>query len=128
MSPQLIDGLIVAGFVALIGLQIALFARVRNLEIAIAEAKIQIGPLWAQVQSKVAQTLHHDDVRYAEMDKLLEDLIALRISPSNRIRLEMLLNERSVDATVSEEERKSAKLMIAVMDKAMSESSPSSGD
>jgi len=122
MSPQLLNGIVVVAFVALMGSIAALYRRIRSLEITVAETKVQVSPLWAQVQNKIAQELHHDDPRYAEMDRLLEDLIALRISSENRVQLKKLLQERAADPSVTPEEQKSAKLMIAVMEKVITES------
>jgi hypothetical protein len=97
--------------------------RINSLEISFATVDTKVSPLWAQVQSKVAQELHHDDPKYAEMDGLLEDLIALRITSSDRVHLKALLLQRADDPEVSLEEQKSARLMIAVMEKVLIEAS-----
>jgi hypothetical protein len=125
MSSQLLVGLIVAalsGFTSLlVMLYLNISGRLRLMEIGLATVNTQVSPLWAQVQSKVAQELHHDDPRYAEMDGLLERLIALKITTAERARLKQLLVQRVVDPTVGAEEQKSAKLMIAVMEKVLVE-------
>jgi len=122
LSPNLIDGILIAAFTALLGIIIGLFKRVRTMETTIAQLDTKVGPLWAQVQSKVAQELHHDDPKYAEMDKLLEQLINLTLTPENRSRLKTLLIARTTDPHVSDEEQKSAQLMLLTMDKVVTES------
>lgn len=121
MSPELIDLCVAALFTALIGVIVSLFKRMRTLETTVATLDTKVGPLWSQVQSRVAQELHHDDPKYAEMDHLLEELIALRISEPDRSRLRKLLTDRSTDPLVTEAEHKSAQLMLLTMDKVVIE-------
>jgi hypothetical protein len=83
----------------------------------------KVTPMWAKVQKSISTDLHQPHQKYAETDKLLEQLEALTISPQGRIRLKELLEERSVDMSkdVTESERTSAQIMSVVMDKVLSE-------
>ena len=125
MSVQIITALIITSISGVAGLAIMLFVKVndrlRSLETNFAAIDTKVSPLWKQVEAKIANELHHDDPRYAEMDHLLENLLALRLSTEERHRLKELLTQRVVDPSVPVEEQKSAKLMIAVMDKVLIE-------
>lgn len=115
-------GLIVAAFSIVLGAIIAYNVRqaahMQEMREELAVLKTQVSPLWAQIQSRIVADLHHPHPRYKEMDVLLERLEALKITPEERIRLEALLIERSVDEhdDISEIQRKEAKLMNQVMD------------
>lgn len=101
----------------------ALDKRIVELESKLSVLGVQISPLWAAVQSKIAKDLTHPSPQFHEMDELLRRLEALTITDSERERLHTLLIERteSTDAEVSDAERKSAALMIGIMDKVLKE-------
>ena len=114
-------------FIVVAGLFITIYFKITDrllkLEIDMATVGTQISPLWAQVQAKIASELHHPNPNYAAMDRLLEKLEALTITGDERIALKLLLLKRSRDMSpeVSEDERKSAILMIQVMGKVLIE-------
>jgi hypothetical protein len=83
----------------------------------------QVSPLWARVQSQIANELHHPNLRYAEMDKLLEKLESLDITSEERARLKELLLQRSVDthSDIDDDQRSSALIMVSVMGKVLKE-------
>lgn len=83
----------------------------------------EFSPFWAVVQSKIAADLTHPSPQFAEMDKLLKKLEALDITDAERNRLNQLLSDRiqTNDPEVSEAEKKSAKIMIEVMEKVIIE-------
>jgi hypothetical protein len=121
MTP-LVTGLIVATFVAVIG-GFAIFFRALNtqmtdLRLEVRELKTQVSPLWAKVQAQISSDLHHPHPRYLEMDKLLEKLESLKITNLERVRLKVLLFERSTDMheDITNDQREKALLMIKVMD------------
>lgn len=84
----------------------------------ITTLKTQMSPLWARVQKQISENLHQPHPRYFEMDRLLEKLDALVITDKERIRLKILLEERSKDfhEDISEQQRKEAAVMIKIMD------------
>jgi hypothetical protein len=83
----------------------------------------QVSPLWAAVQSKIAKDLTHPSPQFEEMDALLRDLEALKLSTEGKERLLVLLEERihSVDPEVTEAEKESARLLEGVMEKVLEE-------
>jgi hypothetical protein len=101
--------------------------RLGKIEGQIAVLGVQVSPLWAAVQSKIAKDLTHPSPQFQEMDELLRQLEALTIGDEDRERLEVLLVERmsSTDPEVSDDERASAKLMIGVMRKVLEEAASS---
>ena len=121
-------GLIVAGFSVTLASVFAMFVRIsnrmRDFETLVTQLDTKVSPLWARVQTVIAQDLHHPLKQFAEMDKLLEELESLIISEEGRNRLKVLLIERSVDMDpiITNSQRESAKLMIHVMDKVVQES------
>jgi hypothetical protein len=121
-------GLIVGSFTiflaAILAYCVRINARQSEQAIDIATLKTQVSPLWARVQARISEDLHHPHPRYYEMDKLLESLEALTITTDERIRLKELLLERSVDMheDITEEQRKKAQLMIQVMELVLLES------
>jgi len=114
-------GLIVAAFsivlTAILAYLVRQSAHMQDMRDEITILKTQVSPLWAQVQSRIAADLHHPHPRYFEMDKLLEKLEALTITPEERSRLEVLLVQRSTDMheDITDIQRKEAKLMSQVM-------------
>jgi hypothetical protein len=117
----LLIGIIVAAFSIGLGSVIAYNVRqsaeMQKMRIEIATLSTQVSPLWAQIQSRIAADLHHPHPRYFEMDKLLEKLEALTITQDERVRLDTLLMERSVDMhdDITDIQRKEARLMSQVM-------------
>lgn len=109
---------------AIVAFGVATHRRIRQLELEKVRMDTQLSPLWANVQSRIADELHHPNPRYAEMDTLLEQLEALTITVDGRTRLKKLLEERSKDMhqDITEGQRTSASLMILVMDKVVVES------
>lgn len=97
--------------------------RLGKIESQLAVLGVQVSPLWAAVQSKIAKDLTHPSPQFQEMDELLRQLEALTITDADRTRLEVLLTERmtSTDPEVTDDERESAKLMIGVMRKVLEE-------
>ena len=116
-------GLLVALFVAILAALARLYARIAEHDRQIAIMSTQVSPLWATVQKVISEELHHPHAQYAEMDLLLEKLEDLIITPTERQRLKILLQQRSedMDSNITESQRKSAKLMIDVMDKVVQE-------
>jgi hypothetical protein len=98
-------------------------ARISALESRVEMLNMQLSPFWAAVQTKIAADLTHPSVQFQEMDALLRSLQNLTIGSAERDRLEVLLHQRAVtdDPEVSEDEKKSARLMIGVMEKVISE-------
>lgn len=83
----------------------------------------QVSPLWAAVQSKIAKDLTHPHAQFQEMDELLRDLEAMKLSTAGKARLLVLLEERihSTDPLVTEQEKESARLLEGVMEKVLEE-------
>lgn len=98
-------------------------ARIGALESRVEMLNMQLSPFWAAVQTKIAADLTHPSPQFAEMDSLLRSLQNLTIGSAERDRLEVLLHQRAVtdDPEVSEDEKKSARLMIGVMEKVVIE-------
>jgi hypothetical protein len=113
----LVIGLIIAAFSILLGILVTGLYKLLSMAQDIAILKTQVSPLWAQIQTRIAVDLHHPHPRYIEMDGLLEKLENLTITLEERKRLEILLQERSIDMheDISELQRKEAKLMNQVM-------------
>lgn len=97
-----------------------LLNKIRAQTIVLASIGLQVSPLWARVQAKVAADLHHPHPRYAEMDVFLEKLEShpMTISQEERTRLKELLHERSLDMheDITLKQRQEAQLMSIVMD------------
>jgi len=121
MNPT-VSSLIVAAFsillTAVLAFVVRLGTKMAMMEKSIIRLETQVSPLWANVQTQIARDLHHPHPRYFEMDKLLEKLEALTITPQERARLKVLLQERSVDmhADITDSQRTKAELMLKVMD------------
>jgi hypothetical protein len=137
MEP-LVNSLLIAAFTILLTAILAFLVRVNNqkkaelkelrdqveeLRRAMATVNTQMSPLWARVQAQIATDLHHPNVRYAEMDGLLEKLDTLKITTDERLRLKVLLVERSKDIheDISQEQREKAAFMVTVMDMVLAE-------
>lgn len=101
--------------------------RIADLEQQMAVVSTQVSPLWAAVQSKIARDLTHPHPQFKEMDELLRQLEALKITDAGRVRLGLLLEQRiiSTDPAITDEERESAKIMKVVMRKVVGESASS---
>lgn len=114
----LLESLGLAGFTGGVSFAVWLTLEVNKLKVATAKLDTQMSPLWATVQARISEDLHHPHPRYFEMDRLLEALENMTISVSGRSRLKVLLHERSVDMhpDITEAQRRSAKAMIPVMD------------
>jgi hypothetical protein len=123
-----IAGMIVALFAALLGSVALLYSRIRAIELKVTELSVQVSPLWARMQSRIAAELHHPHPRYSEMDSLLEQLEALTITDEGRTRLKILLEIRSKDmhTDITPAQRSSAALMLGIMDKVLEESAAKS--
>jgi len=96
---------------------------IQKLRDAVTELQTKVSPLWASVQQRISNDLHHPDVKFHEMDGLLEKLESLTISNGERHRLKELLDARSVDMDplVTQSQRDSAKIMAIVMEKVVKE-------
>jgi hypothetical protein len=123
LEQGLLISLFSVSLAALLAYVVRLNGKLSEQEKEIAILKTQISPLWSQVQARISADLHHPHPRYLEMDTLLEKLEALTISSEERLRLKVLLQERSVDIhyEISNEQRAEAKLMIGVMDLVLDE-------
>jgi hypothetical protein len=123
LEQGLLISLFSVSLAALLAYVVRLNGKLSEQEKEIAILKTQISPLWSQVQARISANLHHPHARYLEMDTLLEKLEALTISSEERLRLKVLLQERSVDMhyEISNEQRAEAKLMIGVMDLVLDE-------
>jgi hypothetical protein len=108
---------------AVIAMLVRLGSRFRKVEEEIITIKTQVSPLWARVQAQISNDLHHPHPRYKEMDRLLEKLESLEIVPAERARLRQLLLERSKDMhpDITDEQRRSALIMIPVMEMVIKE-------
>jgi hypothetical protein len=126
MSP-LGQGLIIAAFgavlAAILGTLGWMAQRVGKLITDVTTLQTQMSPFWASVERIVSKDLHHPNVRYAEMDTLLEKLEALTITLEERERLKILLVERSEDQhqDITEDQRKKASLMVPLMELVLEE-------
>jgi len=100
---------------------VSMSLRLRELEKSMREAQTQIKPFWAYAQSVIAADLHHDDEPVT--DALIEKLLALTITPEERVVLDGRLMSRYLDKSgkYSEDERESAKLMVGIMKKVVIE-------
>jgi hypothetical protein len=118
VETEILRGIIVALFGAMLVGIAALYARLREVERQMAIMTTQMSPLWARVQAQISSDLHHPHQRYFEMDQLLERLEALTITAPERTRLKELLAERAVDMhpDITEAQRRAAKAMIPIMD------------
>jgi len=118
-------GLLVTLFASMLAAIARLYARIGEHDKQLAEMSTKVSPLWATVQKVISDELHHPHAQYAEMDTLLERLDNLTITTEERDRLKILLMQRSVDmdSDITESQRKSAKMMIDVMDKVVQEAS-----
>jgi hypothetical protein len=94
---------------------------INSIKVAMSRLDTQVSPLWAKVQAQISADLHHPDERYHEMDKLLERLENLTISPSDRERLKVLLLQRATDPDVDQSQRDKASIMAKVMDMVVAE-------
>ena len=111
-----------AAVTGIVGFFVNMHNRLRQLELDVAIQGTKVSPLWAQVQARLTEDLHHDDPKYHAADKLIDKLVALTITLKERRELKNLLAERVVDPHVSEMESKKAKALIAVMDIVLIES------
>ena len=102
---------------AIIGLLVWMARKINDQAGDIRVLQTQVSPLWAQVQARISADLHHPNPKYHEMDRLLEKLEALTITPAERVRLQTLLVERSADMhpDITESQRQAAKVMIPLM-------------
>ena len=108
----------------------AVLDRLENLDKQLEVLQVKIAPFWAAAQTKIAKDLTHPSEQFHEMDALLRKLEALEITTSDRTRLHTLLQERSVsvDAEVTDMERKKALIMIQLMDVVIDEAAAPPGD
>ena len=117
--PVVLTGIVSLGialFVKALQSKQQLEERIRRIELDVAVSQTQLTPLWAQVQAKLTEDLHHDDARFHEADRLIEKLTALTITGGERHRLKELMAERVADPATPNYEAKKAKALIAVMD------------
>ena len=105
-----------AGVTGTIAFFVSIHSRLRQLELDVNTQGTKISPIWAQVQAKLTDDLHHDDPKFKEPDALIDKLVNLTITTAERKRLKVLLGARVVDPDVTEMESKKAKALIAVMD------------
>lgn len=99
-----------AAVLAAIGM---LFSRIRALEVQITEVQTKVAPFWASVQSKIADALHQPDDSALELDKLLENLENLTLTPSELTDLEQRL--RVIRDTGPVDAAQKAGLLLKVM-------------
>lgn len=88
--------------------------------------------LLARLMEGLVTELTHPHPRYAETDELLQEMMETpnRQSPENRAKLKTLLEARAVDMDpeITEAERKSANLMLSIMDFAVEDKSELRGE
>lgn len=98
-----------------------LILRVQAWDVRWATLSADVSPLWATLQKKLSADLTHPDERFRGADVLLRKLEALTITAAEREQLTLILQQRTVDETVSASERSSAKIMLEVMEKVLTE-------
>jgi hypothetical protein len=118
LTELLISGIATVVLSAILGFFYHLSSKIEELQKQMERVTTQVSPLWARVQAKISEDLHHPDAKYHEMDALLEKLEALTITNGDRSRLKELLVERSkdMDGDITNDQRLKATLMITVMD------------
>lgn len=86
-------------------------------DLRVAETKIE--PYWARVQRQLAEELHSPHT--PEIDMLMGELTAGKITPPRRVRLEELFLAVSHNPKESQARRESAEIMIRIMRKVLIE-------
>lgn len=79
---------------------------------------VKIIPLWAKAQKELSESLHHPHAKDREADDLLDklEMTPEDMEEEETDRLKNLLLMRSIDASVSFEERRAATIMPLIMD------------
>jgi hypothetical protein len=72
-------------------------------------------PFWGAYQKIVADSLHHPHPESAVLDKYLEELEALSLTPQRRDELEELLRRKRDDQNESPKERDRAEQLLFIM-------------
>lgn len=81
--------------------QDALYEEVKTMKEQLVKIEAIMGtqsPFWAELQRNIANELHHPDPIWLERDKLLEDLMAVRITPAGTEKLNAMLTNQINDA------------------------------
>jgi hypothetical protein len=106
---------------ALVPISMALLGYAWKINTRLTTLETQVSPLWSALQKEIADTLHHPHPESRELDKLLEDLEHLRLTPEKTIRLKILLREKADDTNEDADERRRAELLLFVMSKVVIE-------
>lgn len=125
---DILIALVTAAASAVVAYIVRLNSKISKMGLEIATLQTQVNPLWRRIQNQIARDLHHPQLRYREMDKLLEKLEGLTIEDKERDRLKELLVHRSLDMhpDISPIQRKKAELMSNVMDMVVMEAGDTS--
>ena len=93
-------------------------ARLVSIEKANVGYDIKLIPLWAKAQKDLSETLHHPHAKDQEADELLDKLEMHpdEMTVEETDRLKNLMLQRSMDTTISVQERRAATVMPLIMD------------
>ena len=76
---------------------------------------MSVAPFWEVLQTKMAESLHHPHPESLELDKLLEELENLTLTPERRHRLEELLRHKASNDRETKDERNRAEFLLLAM-------------
>ena len=77
--------------------------------------RMSVAPFWEVLQTQMADSLHHPHPESRELDKLLEELEALTLTPGRRLKLESLLRQKAADTKEGKDERNRAEFLLFAM-------------
>ena len=75
----------------------------------------QVTPLWSALQKELSDTVHRPHKADAEADALIDDLVALRMTPKKTARLKELLRARADNPNEPQTERDRAEMFLFIM-------------
>lgn len=77
--------------------------------------KAKLTGFWAALQTRMVDLLHHPDARSQKLDRLLEELEALTLTPERTLELEEILEKKAKNPKESKEERNRAEFLLIAM-------------
>ncbi len=77
--------------------------------------KAKLTGFWAALQTRMVDLLHHPDPRSHKLDKLLEELEALTLTPERTLELEDILERKAKNPKESKDERNRAEFLLIAM-------------
>jgi hypothetical protein len=110
MTPFPIPIIYIIGFIMLGQVGVCIW-----MALLLRQQRKLINPFWKVFQDALTKSLHHPHPESHEMDKLLEQLENLTIDQWGTERLRVLLHEKTLDESQSEEERGRAKFLLFAM-------------